>query len=69
MGPVRSVGISETRHIAMYLCCTDLKLSYEDIAVLFNRKEHSSVIHAVKKIERQIAIGNEGPGVAVVDYP
>ena len=40
----------KARQIAMFLCRKLLGLSYPAIGALFNGKDHSTVIHAVKKI-------------------
>lgn len=38
------------RQIAMYLIKTLINKSYPEISVIFNKKHHSTVIHAVKKV-------------------
>ncbi len=50
--PLRKKDISQARHIAMFLCREKLKLSYPQIAKFFNRKDHTTVIHAVEKVKR-----------------
>ena len=42
----------EPRQVAMYLCNKLTKLSYPETAECFRRKDHTTVIHAVKKITR-----------------
>jgi len=50
LGQTRKREVVDARHAAMY-CAKLLKGdSYQRISEVFNRKEHSSVIHAVKKI-------------------
>lgn len=39
------------RHTAFYLCKKNTKKSLPEIANWFNRKDHSTVFHAVRKIE------------------
>ena len=43
------------RQIAMYLCRRLTPASYPEIGDQFGGRDHSTVIHAVRKIERQIA--------------
>ncbi len=52
--PRRVKVLAEPRQIAMYLCKKINKASYPEIGSKFGGKDHSTVIHAVKKIERQI---------------
>ena len=40
------------RQIAMYVCRRSLGLSYPEIGRAFGGRDHSTVIHAVKKIEK-----------------
>ena len=42
------------RQIAMYLCRTMTKSSYPEIGAKFGGKDHSTVIHAVRQIEKKI---------------
>ncbi len=46
--------ITEPRQIAMYLCKKINKASYPEIGKKFGGKDHSTVIHAVKKIDKKI---------------
>jgi chromosomal replication initiator protein len=46
--------LAEPRQIAMYLAKKISKASYPEIGQKFGGKDHSTVIHAVKKIERKI---------------
>ncbi len=54
----RIKAISLARHIAMYLMKKYCDKSLLDIGIFFNRKDHSTVIHAVEKIE-QLMAGDE----------
>ena len=42
------------RQIAMYVCRRNLGLSYPELGRAFGGKDHSTVIHAVKKIEKML---------------
>ena len=52
----RSINISRPRQIAMYLCKGLTSYSYPEIGKAFGGKDHTTVIHAVKKIESIIEI-------------
>ena len=47
----RSINIARPRQIAMFLCKSLTSFSYPEIGKAFGGKDHSTVIHAVKKIE------------------
>ena len=47
----RSISIARPRQIAMYLCKYLTSFSYPEIGKSFGGKDHTTVIHAVKKIE------------------
>ncbi|MBN1620833.1 chromosomal replication initiator protein DnaA [candidate division WOR-3 bacterium] len=53
-GKKRNKSIAISRHIAMYLTREMTKLSLKEIGELFGKKDHSTVIHAIKKIENKI---------------
>ncbi len=42
------------RHIAMYLCKQLLPLSYPEIGRKFGKRDHTTVLHGVKKIAAQV---------------
>lgn len=46
--------IAEPRQIAMYLCKKFLKTSFPEIGQHFGGKDHSTVIHAVRKVTKDI---------------
>ena len=46
--------IAEPRQVAMYLCKKFLHSSFPEIGQHFGGKDHSTVIHAVRKIEKEI---------------
>lgn len=47
------------RQIAMYLCRKYVKSSFPELGLKFGGKDHSTVVHAVQKIEKKIS---EDPG-------
>ena len=49
--PRRSISIARPRQIAMYLCKQITSFSYPEIGKAFGGKDHTTVMHAVKKIE------------------
>jgi chromosomal replication initiator protein len=49
--PRRSINIARPRQIAMYLCKEMTSFSYPEIGKAFGGKDHTTVMHAVKKIE------------------
>ncbi len=51
--------VSEARHITMYLLRHDARLQLKQIGFLLGRRDHSSVIHGVQKIERLLATDNQ----------
>lgn len=52
MGSCRRQDFVLARQIAMFLCRHKLGLSYPEIGRLFGGKDHSTVIHGIKKIEQ-----------------
>ena len=50
----RSDKISYSRQVAMYLCRTLAKMQYKNIGVAFGNRDHSTVMHACDKIEKEI---------------
>jgi chromosomal replication initiator protein len=53
VGPDRTQHVAMVRHIAMYLARSHFGLSYPELGSVFGR-DHSSVIHGVRMIERRI---------------
>lgn len=53
-GQQRTASIALPRQVAMYLCCAMSELSSTDIGRAFGGKDHSTVLHARKKIEKKI---------------
>ncbi|MEX0668689.1 MAG: chromosomal replication initiator protein DnaA [Candidatus Saccharimonadales bacterium] len=54
MGPRRERGVSEPRQIAMYLMRQELHLSFPAIAKAVGRKDHTTAMHSVNKIDNAI---------------
>ena len=55
----RARRFSEPRQIAMYLSRKYANKTYPEIASLFGGKDHSTVIHAIKKIEKHVAANTQ----------
>lgn len=49
----RSPKITRIRHIAFYLCRTHTTRSLSDIGRVFGGREHSTVVHGIRKIGAQ----------------
>ena len=47
----RSISVARPRQIAMYICKSITSFSYPEIGKAFGGKDHTTVMHAVKKIE------------------
>lgn len=54
-GPKRTQQLTKPRHIAMYLCHELTSLSLPKIGDLFNGRDHTTVMHACKKIASAIS--------------
>jgi len=63
----RSNDISFPRQIGMYLCRILTNESYPAIAKAFDKKDHTTVIHAYKKIEQEIKQNPESNIKLIVD--
>lgn len=55
-GKRRSKELVKARHITMYLLRNELQIPLEEIGQWFSGRDHSSVIHAVKKIEQDLIL-------------
>lgn len=55
-GKRRSKELVKARHVAMYLLRNELQIPLEEIGQWFSGRDHSSVIHAIKKIEQDLII-------------
>jgi len=58
LGPKRDKDIVLPRQVAMYLMRSELHLSFPKIAKELGRKDHTTAIHSVEKIEREAAVDN-----------
>ncbi len=56
VGPKRDKDIVVPRQIAMYLLRSELHLSFPKVARELGRKDHTTAIHSVEKIERGIGV-------------
>ncbi|MCC5877688.1 MAG: chromosomal replication initiator protein DnaA, partial [Candidatus Sumerlaeia bacterium] len=54
LGSGRSKRVSQPRHMAQYLSRKLTDLSFPDIAQKFGGKDHTSIIYAVRKVERDM---------------
>lgn len=54
VGPKRDKDIVVPRQVAMYMLRNDLKLSFPKIARELGRKDHTTAIHSVDKIDREV---------------
>jgi chromosomal replication initiator protein len=52
MGPKRDKDIVVPRQVAMYILRSELHLSFPKIARELGRKDHTTAIHSVEKIEK-----------------
>ena len=50
---------SYPRHLAMYLSRKYTKLSFQEIGYSFGQKDHSTVIYAIRRIEKLRSQGKE----------
>ena len=55
LGPKRDKDIVVPRQIAMYLLRSELHLSFPKIARELGRKDHTTAIHSVEKIEKELS--------------
>jgi len=55
-GGRRNKELVRARHIAMYLLRQELNSSLEEIGQWFSGRDHTSVIYAVKKIEKELLV-------------
>lgn len=55
LGPKRDKDIVVPRQVAMYILRSELHLSFPKIARELGRKDHTTAIHSVDKIEREVS--------------
>lgn len=56
LGPKRDKDVVVPRQVAMYLLRSELHMSYPKVARELGRKDHTTAIHSVDKIEKAIAV-------------
>lgn len=56
LGPKRDKDIVVPRQVAMYMLRSELHMSFPKIAHELGRKDHTTAIHSVDKIEKELAI-------------
>jgi chromosomal replication initiator protein len=59
LGPKRDKEIVVPRQIAMYILRSELHLSFPKIATELGRKDHTTAIHSVEKIEKEKAFDED----------
>jgi chromosomal replication initiator protein len=55
LGPKRDKDIVVPRQIAMYMLRSELHLSFPKIAHELGRKDHTTAIHSIEKIQRELS--------------
>lgn len=59
IGDAKNAKVVNARHMAMYRARKETNAAFAYIAGMFNRKDHSTVIHAVQKIEAKMNFKEE----------
>ena len=59
LGPKRDKDIVVPRQVAMYMLRSELHLSFPKIAKELGRKDHTTAIHSVEKIEKESRLDND----------
>jgi len=59
VGPKRDKDIVVPRQVAMYILRSELHMSFPKIARELGRKDHTTAIHSVEKIERESALDTD----------
>lgn len=59
VGPKRNKAIVVPRQIAMYLLRSELHMSFPKVANALGRKDHTTAIHSVEKIEKKIHLDQQ----------
>ncbi len=62
LGPKRDKEIVFPRQVAMYLLRSELHLSFPKIAGELGRKDHTTAIHSVEKIEKEVSLNPDVRG-------
>ena len=53
-GKIKTANIATARHIAIYLIRTLLNTPYKKIGELFSKRDHSTIMHSVEKVEEML---------------
>lgn len=53
-GPKRDRPIARPRQLIMYLCYKELKVTLDDIGGLLGGRDHSTVLHGIETIEKEL---------------
>lgn len=59
LGPSRKADLVRARHITMFLLRDEMGLTLQNVAQLMGGRDHTTVIHAVEKMEREFAVNQE----------
>ncbi len=59
LGPSRKKDLVMARHLAIYICFKYSEINKTGIARLFNGRDHTTIIHAVKRVEKLINTDSE----------
>jgi chromosomal replication initiator protein len=59
LGPKRDKDIVVPRQVAMYMLRSELHLSFPKIAHELGRKDHTTAIHSVEKIEKEMSFESQ----------
>lgn len=59
VGSRRSRPLVDYRHLAMYVLYEDVKLSFVQVGQEFGGRDHTSIMHAVKKIKKNVETSSE----------
>jgi chromosomal replication initiator protein len=59
LGPKRDKDIVVPRQVAMYMLRSELHLSFPKIAHELGRKDHTTAIHSVEKIEQEVQLNSD----------
>lgn len=57
VGPQQAKTLCAARHVAMYVIRSRLGHSYTELGQLFGGRDHTSVMHACRKVAGQVADG------------
>lgn len=58
-GPKRNRPIARPRQMIMYLCYKELKVTLDDIGGLLGGRDHSTVLHGIETIERELTTNQQ----------